>query len=69
MAASYSNVALIEKDPGELTAARELMQRPYNIRLSRLGSEHPATKKCVDWLAEIQGQSRATAIANGSIAL
>jgi tetratricopeptide (TPR) repeat protein len=50
LATSYSNLALVEQDLGNLAEARRLMRRAYEIRAARLAREHTDTQKTIDWL-------------------
>ena len=45
-------MALVEKALGNLAEARRLMKNAYEIRLNRLGEDHPYTIGSARWLAE-----------------
>ena len=54
LAVSYSNLATVERDLGNLNEARSLLQKAYDIAVARLGPEHTTSKRIAAWLATVQ---------------
>ena len=50
LAVSYSNLALVEQDLGNLSAACRLMRKASDIYLSR--DDHRMSKAAADWLQQ-----------------